>query len=250
VRVHVKVDTGMHRLGLGPDEAARFLARLAGLDRLEVEGIFTHFAEADDLTGRGRAATRAQRERFDALLAELEGKGLRPPMAHAANSAALLTDPEARYDAVRPGIALYGLAPSGEVRPDWLRPALAWKTQIAQVRELQAGERVGYGGTWSPERPSRIATLPVGYADGFRRAPATWQHVLVRGQPAPVVGRVSMDQSTADVTDIPEARQGDEVVLIGAQGGARLSAETVADWLGTINYEVVSAILARVPRVS
>jgi alanine racemase len=252
-RVHVKVDTGMHRLGLRPEDTGAFLGALAELPGLEVVGLFTHMARADEPEGAGRASTEAQLQRFASLLAELDAAGLRPPLVHAANSALALGWPAARYDLVRPGIALYGLAPSAEVSVGGdldLRPALAWKTQVAQVRELAAGESVGYGGTWTAERDSRIATIPVGYADGFRRAPACWRQVLVRGQVARVVGRVSMDQSSIDVSDIPEVRQGDEVVLIGRQGNAAITAEDVAGWLGTINYEVVSAILARVPRLS
>jgi alanine racemase len=249
-RVHVKVDSGMHRLGRPPAEVADLLADLRRLPHLEVEGLFTHLAMADDLSPAGQAATAAQLACFEDLLVELSAAGLRPPMAHAANSAALLTRPEARFDLVRPGIALYGLAPSADVGATGLSPALAWKTQVAGVRAVAAGEAVGYGHAWRARRASRIATIPVGYADGFRRGPSTWRHVLVRGQPAPVVGRVSMDQTTIDVTDIPGARQGDEVVLIGRQGAQGITVDEVAAWLGTIGYEVVSAILARVPRVS
>lgn len=249
-RLHVKVDTGMHRLGLAPAEVPGFLTRLAELPGIQVEGLFSHLAVADDRSPAGLDLTDRQLAEFARLVDNLTAAGLRPPLVHIANSALVLSRPDACYDLVRPGIAVYGLAPSRDVPPRDLRPALAWKTQVAQVRELAAGEVVGYGGTWRAERPSRVATIPVGYADGFRRAPATWAHVLLRGQPAPVVGRVSMDQVTIDVTGIPGVHQGDEVVLIGRQGDAQISVETVADWLGTINYEVVSAILARVPRVS
>lgn len=252
VHVHVKVDTGMRRLGLAPTGVAPFLRQLCDLPGLAVDGLFTHTACADDLSPDGHAATAAQLAALRRVLAEVDAAGLRPPKVHAANSALMLGAPEARYDLVRPGIALYGLAPSPnvDIAAHGLRPALAWKTQIAQVRDLAAGDAVGYGHTWRAERASRIATIPVGYADGFRRAPRTWQHVLVRGAAAPLVGRVSMDQSTVDVTDIQGARQGDEVVLIGGQGDRRITAEDVADWLGTVNYEVVATILARVPRVS
>jgi alanine racemase len=249
-RVHVKVDTGLHRLGLAPEAVPEFLGQLRSLTGLEIVGLFTHFAVADDRSAEGRMATDAQLAAFDALLRELDAAGLRPPWVHAANSAALLTRPESRYDLVRPGIALYGLDPSPDVQDPALRPALAWKTQVAQVRDLAPGEAVGYGHTWRAERPSRVATIPVGYADGFRRAPRRWRHVLLRGRPAPLVGRVSMDQATVDVTEVPGVRQGDEVVLIGRQGEAEIRAEEVAAWLGTIHYEVVSAILARVARVS
>ena len=150
---------------------------------------------------------------------------------------------------VRTGIAVYGLDPSPQVRcPPDFRPALAWKTQIAQVKELPPGSHVGYGAAYRTEGQERIAVIPVGYADGFRRAPQHWGEVLVRGQRAPIVGRVCMDQTMIDVTRIPGVRIGDEVVLIGAQGADRITAEEVANRLGTINYEVVSAILPRVPR--
>jgi alanine racemase len=249
-RVHVKVDLGMHRLGLALEEVGPFMAFLATLPGLELEGLFGHLPRADEAGPEARAETAAQLTRFRRLVDDLAAAGQRPPQVHLLNSAGLLSGLPGAYDLVRPGIALYGLAPGAGVSADGLRPALAWKTQVAQVLAVAAGEAVGYGATWRAPRSSRVATIPVGYADGFRRAPATWRHVLVRGRPAPVVGRVSMDQTTVDVTDIPGVRQGDEVVLIGRQGGAALTAETVADWLGTIHYEVVSAILARVPRVS
>jgi alanine racemase len=151
---------------------------------------------------------------------------------------------------VRPGIAIYGLAPSAEVRlPEGFRPALSFKTQVAQVKMVPAGECISYGCTYITERPTRVAVLPVGYADGFRRAPKNWGTVLIHGQEAPIIGRVCMDQCMVDVTHIPQTRVGDEVVLIGRQGTATLTAEQVAERLGTINYEVVAEILARVPRV-
>jgi alanine racemase len=152
---------------------------------------------------------------------------------------------------VRPGVAIYGLSPSPDVRlPEGFRPALAFKTQVAQVKDIPPGEGISYGATYVTTRPTRIAVLPVGYADGFRRAPANWGEVLVRGRRAPVVGRVCMDQSMVDVSAIPGVRQGDEVTLIGKQGEDELTAEDVAARLGTINYEVVAELLARVPRMS
>jgi len=213
-----------------------------------VEGLFTHFATADSAD---ETYARRQFARFEAVLAALDTRGLRPPIVHAANSAALLALPESHYDLVRPGIAIYGLSPSAEVPvPAGFRPALAFKTQVAQVKEIPAGEGVSYGATYMTERPTRIATLPVGYADGFRRAPANGGAVLIHGRRAPLVGRVAMDQCMVDVTAIPGVRQGDEVVLIGRQGEDELTAEAVAERLGTISYEVVAALLARVPRVS
>ena len=254
-RLHLKVDTGMHRLGCGPDEAESLLAQLTELPGLAVEGIFTHLACADDRGDAGRAATEAQLASWQSLLTRLEAAGRRPRLAHALNSAGLLAWLQARGDLVRPGIALYGLAPSAALaeacgpRGLDLRPVLSWRTQVGQLHRLDAGEAVGYGASWRAARPSLIATIPVGYADGFRRAPKAWRQVLVRGRRAPLVGRVSMDQSAVDVTDIPGVRQGDTVTLIGRQGEDAILADEVAAWLGTLHYEVVAGILARVPRL-
>ncbi len=288
-RVHVKLDTGMGRLGIFGDQALDLLAALRGLPGLTVEGIFTHLSVADGASEWETAYTDAQLRSFDRVLAQLAAAGIEIPLVHAANSAALLTAAResanggvrdegrrtedesavrstkyavrgtqsaarnplgrARHTLVRAGIAVYGLDPSPGVRcPSDFRPALAWKTQIAQVKELPPGSFVGYGATYRTEGAERIAVIPVGYADGFRRAPQHWGEVLVHGLRAPIVGRVCMDQATINVTAIPGVRQGDEVVLIGRQGEDRITAEEVAARLGTINYEVVSAILARVPR--
>ncbi len=250
VRVHVKVDTGLHRLGLPPADVPAFLGRLQELPGLVVEGLFSHLAVADDRTAAGLAFTDRQLAVFDELVAEVTAQGRRPPVVHIANSAVLLGRTDGRYDLVRPGIAFYGLAPAPDLGGGELAPALAWKSQVAQVRSLAEGEAVGYGLAWRASRPSVVATVPVGYADGFRRGPASWREVLVRGCRAPVVGRVAMDQTMIDVTDIPGVRQGDEVVLIGRQGEEVITVPDVAQWLGTNSYEVVSEILARVPRVS
>jgi len=250
VPTHVKVDTGMGRLGLLPDEVLPFVLELQKVPNLVLEGIFTHFSVADS----DPDYTRWQLSRFQQVLGELTGAGVRPPLAHAANSAAVLALPESHLDMVRLGIALYGLHPSPQVRcPPDFRPAMRFKTQVAQVKALPPGSYVGYGNTYQiggdPAAGSRIAVIPVGYADGFRRAPRHWGEVLVRGHRAPIVGRVSMDQTMIDVTAIPGVRQGDEVVLIGEQGDEQITAEQVAERLGTISYEVVSEILARVPRI-
>ncbi len=261
-RVHVKVDTGMGRLGIFPDQVLDFVRALKELPGLVVEGIFTHLSVADGTSEWEEEYTRQQLITFNRVLDELAAAGIEIPLVHAANSAALLRreigdrrsgspilDLYARHTLVRPGIAVYGLDPSPQVRcPPDFRPALTWKTQIAQVKELPPGSYVGYGATYRTEGPERIAVIPVGYADGFRRAPHHWGEVLVRGQRAPIVGRVCMDQTMINVTHIPGVRQGDEVVLIGRQGEEEITAEEVARRLGTINYEVVAAILARVPR--
>jgi alanine racemase len=246
VRVHVKVDTGMGRLGLLPDEVLPFVQELDGLPELDLEGLFTHFSVAD----ADADYTRWQIQRFRQVVEELTSAGIQIPLIHAANSAATLSLPESHFNMVRLGIAMYGLHPSPQVPcPGGFRPALSFKTQVAQVKTLPPHSFVSYGNTYETTGEQRIAVIPVGYADGFRRAPRHWGYVLVRGRQAPIVGRVCMDQTMIDVTEIPEVRQGDEVVLIGAQGEERITAEDVAERLGTINYEVVSEILARVPRV-
>lgn len=244
-KVHIKVDTGMARLGLQPNETGGFLHELASLPNLEVAGLFTHFATADSAD---ETFARIQLQRFTKLLQEITKVGLRPPLVHAANSAALLRFPEAHFDLVRPGIACYGLNPSAEtLLPPKIQPILSFHTEIAQVKKLPAGVPLSYGCTFVTPRPSLIATIPVGYADGFRRFPP-WRAVLICGKRVPVVGRICMDYALIDVTDIANIKRGDSVVLIGQQGAAQITADEVATWLGTINYEVVSTILPRVPR--
>jgi len=250
VKVHVKIDTGMGRLGIRAEQIDEILAHLrdiTALPGIELEGLYTHFAMADT---QNQTHARVQLARFQRVLQVAEEHQLRPPLVHAANSAATISLPGAHFDMVRPGIALYGMDPSAEVHlPPGFRPALSFKTQVAQVKVIPAGECISYGCTYITERPTRVAVLPVGYADGFRRTPLNWGTVLIHEQEAPLLGRVCMDQCIVDVTHIPQARMGDEVVLIGRQGTAELTAEQVAQRLGTINYEVVSEILARVPRV-
>lgn len=250
VNVHVKIDTGMSRLGIRStqlEEIITLIRTIKDLPGLVLEGLYTHFAMAD---ADDQSYTHMQLQRLHTVLEILEAQGLRPPIIHAANSAATLTLPETRFDMVRPGIAIYGLNPSSNVQlPESFRPALSFKTQVAQVKTVPAGEGIGYGCTYITTHPTRIAVLPVGYADGFRRAPKNWGAVLIHGQEAPLLGRVCMDQCMVDVTHIPQTRIGDEVVLIGRQGNSTLTAEQVAERLGTINYEVVAEILARVPRV-
>ena len=250
VKVHVKIDTGMGRLGIRAeqiDETLALMRDITALPGIELEGLYTHFAMADT---QNQTHARVQLARFQRVLQVAEEHQLRPRLVHAANSAATISLPEAHFDMVRPGIALYGMDPSAEVRlPPGFHPALSFKTEVAQVKIIPAGECISYGCTYITERPTRVAVLPVGYADGFRRTPLNWGTVLIHEQEAPLLGRVCMDQCIVDVTHIPQARMGDEVVLIGRQGTAELTAEQVAQRLGTINYEVVSEILARVPRV-
>lgn len=245
--VHVKVDTGMGRLGLLPHEVLPFLESLPQ-EWLKIEGLYTHFATADEAD---LSYAREQLRRFQALLAQLAQAGLRPPLVHAANTAAMLNLPESRFDMVRSGVGIYGLPPSDETPlPPGFRSALTFKSTVGQVKTLPPDSPIGYGATYRTKGVETIAIIPVGYADGFRRGPRTWGEVLVKGKRAPLVGRVSMDQSAINVTHIPNVRQGDEVVLIGQQGDEIITAEEVAANLGTINYEVVSELLARIPRIS
>ncbi len=246
--VHVKVDTGMGRIGLSPEEAPGFIGRLRGLPGLEVAGVFTHFGSADQVD---QSYAYRQLDRFLSLVQALEARGMRPPKAHAANTAAALTMPAACLDLVRVGIGLYGLSPSHEVPlPDRFRPVLSFKTIVSQVKEVRPGTYLGYGQGHPVRQPMVVAVIPVGYADGFRRGPVNWGEVLVRGRRCPLVGNVCMDQSMVDVGGVPGVRQGDEVVLIGGQGAATISVGEVADGIGTNPHEVVCAISARVPRVS
>ncbi|MBX7213524.1 MAG: alanine racemase [Thermoflexales bacterium] len=247
VAVHLKVDTGMNRLGVRPEDALDALQRLRALPGLRLEGLYTHFATADAADERD---TRAQLAAFNAVVAATAAAGLRPTWVHASNSAATLRHPAARFDLVRCGIALYGIDPDVETpAPPELRPALSLVTRVTQVKTIPAGAAVSYGGRWRATRPSRIATLPIGYADGLRRVPA-WREVLLRGRRAPIVGRICMDYCMVDVTELPDAQTGDEVVLLGSQGNERIRIEDVAGWLGTIPYEVACALGGRVPRVA
>ncbi|MBC7105500.1 MAG: alanine racemase, partial [Firmicutes bacterium] len=221
------------------------VARLPGL---EVEGIFTHFAAADE---RDKEFTRRQLAVFLDLLERLRKRGLEVPLRHAANSAALIDLPETHLDLVRPGISLYGLYPSEEVDRSrlTLHPAMTFKTVVAGVKRVPAGFTVSYGCTYVTPRPAVIATIPAGYADGYTRLLSSRGWVLIHGRRARVVGRVCMDMFMVDVSHIPDVAVGDEVVLFGRQGGAELPVEEVAGTIGTINYEVVCMVSARVPRV-
>lgn len=243
VPVHVKVDTGMSRLGVAPADAAALLRALAELDGVTVEGLLTHFADAESVE---RAATTRQLAEFERLVAALEDARLRPPLVHAANSAATLTAPHARFDAVRPGLALYGIYPSAASRAAArLRPAMRLVSRIVACRSIAAGVAVSYGGTFVARRASMIATLPVGYADGYPRALSNRGEVVVRGVRAPIAGRVCMDQTMIDVTDVAGAAVGDEVVLWGGP----LPVEDVATRAETIPYELLARVGARVPRI-
>lgn len=250
VGIHVKIDTGMGRIGLPPtEEAVGFIREAAALPGISLEGVFTHFARADE---RDQTSVRQQLAQFQDLLRRLAAEGIQCRIRHCSNSAGIIELPEANMDAVRAGIILYGLWPSEEVRRDVisLKPAMSLKSRIVCLKEVPAGTPVSYGGTFVTSRPlTRVATIPVGYADGYPRSLSNRGAVLVRGRRAPVIGRVCMDQLMADVTDIPEAAEYDEVTLLGEDGGVRMTAEELGELSGRFNYELVCGISKRVPRI-
>jgi alanine racemase len=244
--VHAKFDTGMGRLGVWPEDGLDYVRLLHSLPGLEVEGAMTHLAEADDPV---KHSTERQLERFGGLIAALQDANLRPPLTHAANSAATLYFPQAHFDLVRCGIAIYGLHPSPEAPlPGDFRPALSWKARLASVKLLPAGHGIGYNSRYITSCTERIGVCPAGYADGLRRK-VNVNSALVGGRLVPVVGGVCMDQCMLQLDSVPTARPGDEIVLIGSQGDARISAEEVAAVWGTVNYDVVCGLAARVPRI-
>jgi alanine racemase len=244
--VHLKIDTGMHRVGAAPDQAVELARRVDQSDELVLEGVLTHFAIADEPDD---PYTSEQLARFHTVLEDLDTAGLRPPLVHAANSAGLLAFPEAHFDLVRAGIAIYGIPPAPVLAGRAvLRPVLSLKARVSYVKTLAAGDRLSYGLRYRVERASRIATVPIGYADGVpRNLAAVGGEVVVGGRRRPVAGTVTMDQLMVDVGD-DEVAVGDEVVLIGRQGDAEVTAQEWADRLGTIAYEIVCGIGPRAPR--
>lgn len=243
--VHVKIDSGMGRLGVFAEEGLATMHALSQCRGLYIEGLFTHLARSDE---PDLGTTTWQLERFARLVRELEAAGLRPRLVHAANSAGSLYFPQAYFDLVRPGIAIYGLHPSAEAPlPKGFRPAMSWKALLVSVKELPAGHGVGYNYRYYTSGSERIGVIPAGYADGFRRR--LGNVVLVAGKCVNVVGGVCMDQCMVRLDEVPSARIGDEVVLMGEQGGLTIRAEDIGLAWGTNNYEVVCGIAARVPRV-
>ncbi len=254
---HIKVDTGMGRVGFDaasgtPEESAiscaAAIAEAVSLKGLHADGIFMHFATADE---RDMAPARGQWHRFSCLLTRLESLGISFDHRHAANSAGILTMPEARLDMVRGGISLYGLNPSPGVRIDLrgVRPVMALKGCIAQVKWVKKGGSVSYGATWRAREDTLVATVPCGYGDGYPRGLSRRGRMLVKGRSAPILGRICMDMTMIDVTGIEGVRVGDEVVIIGGQGDQTISVDEIAEVMGTINYEITCLIAPRVPRI-
>lgn len=244
VAVHVKIDTGMHRVGVWPPEdAPRFLASVVAAG-FEVEGLWTHLAMSED----DEVVTKTQLDRFARVVEAAHAAGIEPRLVHASNSGAVLRHPEAAFDLVRPGIALYGILPAAGVGEDrGLRPALSWRSAVSMTKRLPAGERLSYGQRYELERASTIATVPVGYADGYPRTASSRAQVLIGGRRHRVAGTVTMDQLVIDCGDA-EVAPGDEVVLLGEQGGDAITAAELGEAAGTIAYEIVTRIGARVPR--
>ena len=247
-KFHFAVDTGMGRIGFQPTrEAAEECAAIVRLPGIEAEGIFSHFATADcaDLTG-----ARLQAEKFDAFCGLLEELGVNVPIRHLDNSAGLMNFPD-HYQLVRSGIVTYGMYPSGEVEPGLLplKPALQWLSRVTHVKTLPAGRPISYGGTYVTSRPTVVATVPVGYADGYRRSLSGKFYVLIRGKKAPILGRICMDQMMVDVTDIPGVSLDDRVTLVGTDGEETITMEAIAAAADSFNYEFVCGISRRVPRI-
>jgi alanine racemase len=246
IRAHVKVDTGMGRVGVLPAEVPALFGDLRAANGFEIEGVFSHFANADSVD---RAYSDCQLQTFWQVIDGLAATGERPAWVHIANSAATLSRPDTHFSMVRPGLILYGVSPSAAPVPSGVRPVMRVVTHILELKAVPSEFPVSYGQTFVTRRPSLIATLPIGYADGYSRCLSNRSAVLVRGQRAPVIGAVCMDLTMVDVTDIQGVQVGDEVVVWGSQNGAEISVREVAEWQGTLTYEVLTRLGKRVPRV-
>lgn len=248
LKVHIKLDTGMGRIGLLAENAAEFAGEIKRFNHIEVDGLMTHFASADEIVSE---LTDLQMRRFADAVSAFHAQGFRPTYLDMANSPGAVVHPASRSTMVRIGGLLYGLGgdvlPRGFVGPE-LRPVMSLQTQISFLKQVPAGTTIGYGATFTTESESLIATLPIGYHDGYPRSLSNKGKVLINGQFAPVVGRVSMDWTTVDVTDVPEVKVGDAVMLIGSQGDSSITVEDIAAAANTISYEITCGISNRVPR--
>ena len=246
--IHIKIDTGMSRIGLQvTEESADLVAKIAQLPGIEIEGIFTHFAQADEYD---KTPTKKQIALFQKMIAMLEERNVKIPIHHCSNSAGIVEIPEANMDMVRAGITLYGMWPSEEVAHNIsLHPVMSLKSHIAFVKTLEKGRKISYGGIYETPSEKRIATIPVGYADGYARGLSNKGYVLIHGKKAPICGRVCMDQFMVDVTEIPEAKEGDPVTLLGKDGSECITMEELGELSGRFNYEFACLITPRVPRI-
>ena len=249
IMVHAKIDTGLSRLGFQvTEEAADEIARISRMPHIIVEGIFTHFAKSD---AKDKTMANQQMEAFAKMKKMLEERNVEIPMIHCSNSAAIIDMPEANMSVVRAGISLYGMWPSDEVKKENidLQPVMSLKSCIVFLKELEKGRTISYGATYETTRKQRIATVPVGYGDGYPRSLSNKGYVLIHGKKAPICGRICMDQFMVDVTDIPEAQEGDLVTLVGKDHGAEITMEEIGDLSGRFNYEVACDLGKRIPRV-
>ena len=249
VKIHIKIDTGMSRIGYRDlEKSVPEILEISRLPGLEIEGLFTHFARADE---KETTPAYQQLEKYQAFQKALKEAGLKIPLCHCSNSAGIIRMPEANMDAVRAGIILYGLYPSEEVEkePVPLKPLMTLKSHIAYIKTLEPGVQISYGGTYTTQKETRVATIPVGYADGYARSLSNKGWVLIRGKKAPILGRVCMDQFMVDVTDIPEARELDEVMLLGKRQDQQITMEELGELSGRFNYEFACCISKRVPRI-
>lgn len=248
-KIHIKLDTGMGRVGYLPDEkAVDEIIKISQLKNIKIEGIFTHFASADE---RDKEFTKKQIERYKYTIENLQKYGMYPEIKHVANSAAIIDLEESYFDAVRPGIMLYGYYPSDEVRKErvFLKPVMTLKANIVHVKNVDKDTPISYGRKYKTVKPSKIATLPFGYADGYTRLLFEKGMVIVNGKMAPVIGRICMDQCMIDVSECGDVNVGDEVVIMGEKDGVKNDAEDIAKKLGTISYEVLCMVSKRVPRI-
>ncbi|MCT4598673.1 MAG: alanine racemase [Vallitalea sp.] len=248
-KIHLKIDTGMGRIGFMPDEESiGIISTISKLPNIEIEGIYTHFSTADELD---KTFTNTQIDRFDKFIEKLKNNNINIPIKHAANSAGIIDMNNSHMDFVRLGIALYGLYPSDYVYKEKvkLHKALSLISHIIHIKEVEAGTPIGYGGTYVTQKKSKIATIPVGYGDGYDRLLSSKGKVLINGEYAPIVGRICMDQFMVDISHIPNVNDLDEVILIGKQGDNEITADDIANIKGTINYEVVCQLGKRIPRV-
>ncbi len=247
LKIHIKVDTGMRRLGVWHENTVNFVKEIKHLNNLEIEGIYTHLATSDE---EDKGFAYEQIGLFINVLKQLDAQNIHIPLKHVANSGAILDMPASYFNMVRPGLVLYGLYPSNSVsRSIRLQPAMTFKTRIAYIKDVQKGVTIGYGRTYKTSKPSRVATLPVGYVDGYSRSFSNRGEVIVNGYRAPIIGRVCMDQCIIDVSAVPDVLIGNEVVLYGKQQSEEIPVETAASIISTIPYEIVSTIGKRVPRV-
>lgn len=250
VNIHIKVDTGMGRLGVQPSEAPGLIKYALNLPNIKIAGLFTHYSAVED----DKEFTKSQQKQFKLVLEQLKKEGIKIPLIHCNNSGGILFEPKTNFNCVRPGLLVYGVIPPTRRRvkselKKHIRPALCLKCRVSYVKDVPAGYPLSYGHTYYTERPMRIATLSAGYGDGYLRAGSNRAMVIVQGKKCRILGRITMDQMLADVSDVVGVKAGDEVVLIGRQGNQEINAVDVAQWFGTIPYEVLTSITYRVPRI-